>query len=151
MTGSLTAQILTETADAMVSTGLKAKGYEYVNLCAALPSFEVLCHGLNLPKRLFGLFCNGEPGKDSTDKVPLLCSLRMRRDDCWLTKDRDASGNLQVDKRAFPDGLEPVIAHVHSKGLCATPHITRSSTALCLFGRGICFRRAQVYVPLVRS
>ena len=45
----------------------------------------------------------------------------MRRDDCWLTKDRDASGNLQVDKRAFPDGLEPVIAHVHSKGLCATP------------------------------
>ena len=44
----------------------------------------------------------------------------MRRDDCWLTKDRDASGNLQVDKRAFPDGLEPVIAHVHSKGLCAT-------------------------------
>ena len=47
----------------------------------------------------------------------------MRRDDCWLTKDRDASGNLQVDKRAFPDGLEPVIAHVHSKGLCATPFL----------------------------
>ena len=32
MTGSLTAQIVTETADAMVSTGLKDKGYEYVNL-----------------------------------------------------------------------------------------------------------------------
>ena len=41
MTGSLTAQIVTETADAMVSTGLKAKGYEYVNLCVALCSFLV--------------------------------------------------------------------------------------------------------------
>ena len=38
MTGSLTAQIVTETADAMVSTGLKDKGYEYVNLCVVLPS-----------------------------------------------------------------------------------------------------------------
>ena len=38
-------------------------------------------------------------------------------DDCWLTKDRDANGDLVVDKRAFPDGLEPVIKHVHSKGL----------------------------------
>ena len=41
MTGSLTAQIVTETADAMVSTGLKDKGYEYVNLCVALCSFLV--------------------------------------------------------------------------------------------------------------
>ena len=38
MTGSLTAQIVTETADAMVSTGLKDKGYEYVNLYVALRS-----------------------------------------------------------------------------------------------------------------
>ena len=66
MTGSITAQIITETADAMVRTGLAKKGYEYVNL-----------------------------------------------DDCWLQKGRDANGDLQVDKRAFPDGLEPVIAHVH--------------------------------------
>ena len=43
MTGSLTAQIVTETADAMVSTGLKAKGYEYVNLCVALPTKKILC------------------------------------------------------------------------------------------------------------
>ena len=50
----------------MVSSGLKSRGYEFVNL-----------------------------------------------DDCWLTKGRDAKGDLQVDKRAFPDGLEPVIKHVH--------------------------------------
>ena len=101
MTGSLTAQIVTETADAMVSTGLKEKGYEYVNLCAALCSFLLQ-----------------EESSFKNVKPSLGCG--MRRDDCWLTKDRDASGNLQVDKRAFPDGLEPVIAHVHSKGLCAT-------------------------------
>jgi alpha-galactosidase len=32
MTGSITAQIITETADAMVSSGLLSKGYDYVNL-----------------------------------------------------------------------------------------------------------------------
>lgn len=70
MTGSITAQIVTQTADALVSSGLKDKGYTYVNL-----------------------------------------------DDCWLTKDRDANGDLQVDPRAFPDGLAPVIEHVHGLGL----------------------------------
>ena len=70
MTGSITASIITQTADALVSTGLKDRGYEFLNL-----------------------------------------------DDCWLTKDRDANGDLQVDKRAFPDGLEPVIKHVHARGL----------------------------------
>jgi hypothetical protein len=38
-------------------------------------------------------------------------------DDCWLSKNRTATGDLQVDPRAFPDGLEPVIKHVHDKGL----------------------------------
>ena len=57
MTGSITAQIITETADALVSTGLKEKGYSFVNL-----------------------------------------------DDCWLSKERDANGDLQVDPRAFPNG-----------------------------------------------
>ena len=59
MTGSLTAQIVTETADAMVSTGLKEKGYEYVNLCVGLCSLLVrssLVHSSNSPKPLFGLF-----------------------------------------------------------------------------------------------
>ena len=73
----------------------------------------------------------------------------MRRDDCWLTKDRDASGNLQVDKRAFPDGLEPVIAHVHSKGLCATlTLLVQHSASLAVAFAFVC---AQVYVPLVLS
>jgi hypothetical protein len=56
-----------------------------------------------------------QQGTGDTDS----CAPRRRRnlDDCWLTKDRDTNGDLQVDKRAFPDGLEPVIRHVHSKGL----------------------------------
>jgi alpha-galactosidase len=70
MTGSITAQIITETADAMVSSGLSKKGYQFVNL-----------------------------------------------DDCWLKKGRDKNGDLQVDQRAFPGGLEPVISHVHKLGL----------------------------------
>ena len=45
------------------------------------------------------------------------CTINLNLDDCWLSKDRGANGNLQVDPRAFPDGLEPVIAHVHGKGL----------------------------------
>ena len=70
MTGSITASIIMQTADALVSTGLRDKGYTYLNLA-----------------------------------------------DCWLSKDRDANDDLQVDRRAFPQGLEPVIKHVHSVGL----------------------------------
>ena len=38
-------------------------------------------------------------------------------DDCWMQKDRDASGNLQVDKERFPNGMKSVADEVHKLGL----------------------------------
>lgn len=38
-------------------------------------------------------------------------------DDCWMQKDRDASGNLQADPQRFPQGIESVVQSVHSLGL----------------------------------
>ncbi len=38
-------------------------------------------------------------------------------DDCWMQKDRDASGNLQVDKERFPNGMKPVADEIHKLGL----------------------------------
>lgn len=38
-------------------------------------------------------------------------------DDCWMLKDRDASGNLQPDPKRFPQGMKPVADEVHALGL----------------------------------
>ncbi len=38
-------------------------------------------------------------------------------DDCWMQKDRDASGNLQADAQRFPQGMRPVAQAVHALGL----------------------------------
>ncbi|MDH6110170.1 hypothetical protein P3T36_006666 [Kitasatospora sp. MAP12-15] len=38
-------------------------------------------------------------------------------DDCWMSKSRDAAGNLVPDPVKFPDGITGVAAYVHSKGL----------------------------------
>eukprot|EP00039_Didymoeca_costata_P009107 m.120525 g.120525 ORF g.120525 m.120525 type:complete len:443 (+) comp14365_c0_seq1:108-1436(+) len=38
-------------------------------------------------------------------------------DDCWTAINRTTDGNIQADPTRFPDGLEPVIQHVHSLGL----------------------------------
>jgi alpha-galactosidase len=38
-------------------------------------------------------------------------------DDCWMQKDRDANGNLQVDKERFPNGMKPVADAIHGMGL----------------------------------
>jgi alpha-galactosidase len=38
-------------------------------------------------------------------------------DDCWMLKDRDASGNLQVDPVRFPQGMKPIADAVHGMGL----------------------------------
>lgn len=38
-------------------------------------------------------------------------------DDCWMQKDRDASGSLQADPQRFPQGIEPVARAVHALGL----------------------------------
>ncbi len=38
-------------------------------------------------------------------------------DDCWMQKDRDAAGNLQVSRQRFPQGIEPVARAIHALGL----------------------------------
>ncbi|MFJ3855966.1 ricin-type beta-trefoil lectin domain protein [Streptomyces sp. NPDC090085] len=57
-------------ADALVSTGLAAKGYDTVTV-----------------------------------------------DDCWMTKSRDAQGNLVVDRNRFPRGMAWLGEYLHAKGL----------------------------------
>ena len=38
-------------------------------------------------------------------------------DDCWMLKERDAAGNLQVDSERFPQGIKAVAETVHGLGL----------------------------------
>lgn len=38
-------------------------------------------------------------------------------DDCWMQKDRDASGNLQANPQRFPQGMKPVAQALHALGL----------------------------------
>ena len=38
-------------------------------------------------------------------------------DDCWSDTKRDANGNLQPEKKSFPNGMKHVADYVHSKGL----------------------------------
>ncbi len=38
-------------------------------------------------------------------------------DDCWMQKDRDAKGNLQADRKRFPQGMKPVAQTIHAMGL----------------------------------
>jgi alpha-galactosidase len=38
-------------------------------------------------------------------------------DDCWMTRSRDAQGNLVPDPVKFPAGIKAVADYVHSKGL----------------------------------
>ena len=38
-------------------------------------------------------------------------------DDCWMLKDRDSQGNLQVDPQRFPQGMKPIAEAIHGMGL----------------------------------
>ena len=38
-------------------------------------------------------------------------------DDCWTAINRSAAGIIMADPLRFPDGLAPVIEHIHSLGL----------------------------------
>src|SRR5690606_38582636 len=62
-------KMIREMADAMVKSGMKDAGYEYINI-----------------------------------------------DDCWHGE-RDANGNIQVNKKTFPSGMKALADYVHSKGL----------------------------------
>ncbi len=65
-----TAQTILDNAQALVKTGLSARGYNTVTI-----------------------------------------------DDCWMLKDRDAWGDLQVDPQRFPAGMKLVADAVHALGL----------------------------------
>ncbi|HEY3633135.1 MAG TPA: NPCBM/NEW2 domain-containing protein, partial [Jatrophihabitantaceae bacterium] len=67
---NLDEQLIEQTADTMVSSGMRDAGYQYVNL-----------------------------------------------DDCWLSHNRDANGNLQADPVKFPHGIKAVADYVHARGL----------------------------------
>lgn len=67
---NFTARTILDNAEALVKTGLAARGYNTVTI-----------------------------------------------DDCWMTKDRDAQGNLQADPQRFPHGMKPVAAAIHGLGL----------------------------------
>merc|ERR1711924_305771 len=49
-------------------------------------------------------------------------------DDCWANKERNSSGYLLGETDHFPNGMAPVVDHVHAKGLdfglytCAGSH-----------------------------
>lgn len=38
-------------------------------------------------------------------------------DDCWMQKNRNAAGDLQVDHERFPQGIRPVAQAIHAMGL----------------------------------
>jgi alpha-galactosidase len=61
--------LIKEMADAIVASGMKDAGYEYIVL-----------------------------------------------DDAWLSKERDADGNLQGDPKRFPSGMKALGDYLHSKG-----------------------------------
>lgn len=68
---NISEELVKQTADIMVSSGMKAAGYNYLVL-----------------------------------------------DDGWMAMERDSvSGDLVPDPKKFPNGIEPVVAYVHSKGL----------------------------------
>ncbi|MEU4246655.1 ricin-type beta-trefoil lectin domain protein [Amycolatopsis sp. NPDC026612] len=62
--------LVKQTTDLMVSSGMRDRGYTYVNL-----------------------------------------------DDCWMTRSRDADGNLVADPAKFPGGLKALGDYVHARGM----------------------------------
>ncbi len=55
-------------------------------------------------------------------------------DDCWAGTERNATGYLMADPQRFPNGMAPVVAYVHSKGLSFGLY-TCSGTLTCVGGR----------------
>ena len=62
--------LVKQTTDLMVSSGMRDRGYTYVNL-----------------------------------------------DDCWMTRNRDAAGNLVADPAKFPSGLKALGDYIHARGM----------------------------------
>ena len=49
--------------------------------------------------------------------MPALGYKYITLDDCWSARERDPSGKLQPEPRAFPRGMKYLADYVHSKGL----------------------------------
>lgn len=58
-------------------------------------------------------------------------------DDCWMLRDRDAAGHLQVDTTKFPSGMKALGDELHDRGL--------------LFGIYSAVRRSALFVSALRS
>ncbi len=96
---SVNAQLVEDVADAIVSSGMQAAGYQYVNID------DGWAIQVNDPK-------TGAPQAT-----------------------RDATGTVLTDPTNFPDGIAPVAAYVHGKGLKLGIYSDRG-TATCGFRAG---------------
>lgn len=92
-------KMIREMADAMVKSGMKDAGYEYINI-----------------------------------------------DDCWHGE-RDANGNIQVNKKTFPSGMKALADYVHAKGLKIGIYSDAGNTTCAGFpgSRGHEYQDAKTY------
>ncbi|KAL2227343.1 UNVERIFIED_CONTAM: Alpha-galactosidase 3 [Sesamum indicum] len=81
--------VIKETADALITTGLAKLGYNYVNIADALVSTGLAKLGY----------------------------IYVNIDDCWSEPQRDPKGQLVPDPQTFPSGIKALADYVHSKGL----------------------------------
>ena len=49
--------------------------------------------------------------------LPALGYSYVNLDDCWAASQRASNGSIVPDPAAFPDGIQPLAAYIHSKGL----------------------------------
>ena len=93
---SVTADILTETAAAMVKTGLKDAGYIYVNRRAPSRPSSPSQHADRSLTAAAGGGCS---------------------DDCWMAFNRSADGSQLPDPSKFPKGFKAVADAIHGMGM----------------------------------
>ncbi|CAI7882241.1 unnamed protein product [Closterium sp. NIES-54] len=102
--------IVKAAADKLVSSGLAALGYVYVNIGEIHYPSSIL-----LFVSTFSSFCFATSYK--TRHLLWLCLIFSRADDCWQADSRDSEGRLAPSPRFFPSGIKAIADYVHSKGL----------------------------------
>ncbi|XP_044494456.1 alpha-galactosidase 1-like isoform X2 [Mangifera indica] len=99
--------VIKQTADALVSTGLSKLGYTYVNIGRLQLWLEVSLSGK-------GFFSYHYCHKLLTMDNKKICFFL---DDCWAEIYRNDKGELLPKKSTFPSGIKVLADYVHSKGL----------------------------------
>lgn len=68
-------------------------------------------------------------------------------DDCWLSKERDAEGNLTADPEKFPSGMKALGDYLHSKGFKFGIYNCAGTKTCAGYpgGRGHEFQDARIY------